>query len=92
MFFSDRPETPETVIEADAWIGFGTIVMQGIRVGRGSVVAAGSVVTKDVPPYEIWGGVPARKIRDRFTDPRDREAHDRMLGGPVLAPRFPSHL
>lgn len=92
MFFSDRPETPETVIEDDVWVGFGCIVMQGVRIGRGSVVASGSVVTKDIPPFEIWGGVPARKIRDRFPSAADRELHDRMLDGPVVAPRFPSHL
>lgn len=64
MYFSDRPQIPETVIEEDVWIGFGTVVMQGVRIGRGSIVAARSVVTKDIPRYEVWAGVPARKIRD----------------------------
>ena len=50
------------------WIGTGAIILQGVTIGDGAVIAAGAVVTKDVPPYEIWGGVPARKIRDRSRD------------------------
>lgn len=51
------------VIEDDVWIGGGAIVTDGVRVGRGSVVAAGAVVTKDVAPYTVVGGVPARLLR-----------------------------
>jgi len=50
----------------DAWIGHGAIILPGINVGNGSVVAAGSVVTKDVAPYSIVAGNPAREIRTRF--------------------------
>ena len=46
-----------------------------MKIARGAIVAAGSVVTKDVPPCEIWGGNPARKIRDRFPDEADRQKH-----------------
>ncbi len=81
--FAGRPELHETVIEDDAWIGAGCIVMAGVRIGRGSVIAAGSVVTKDVPPYEIHGGIPAKLIRPRFSDDADREKHDRMLDEPA---------
>lgn len=49
-------------IEDYAWIGVGCIILQGITIGKGSVVAAGAVVTKDIPPHTIVGGVPARKI------------------------------
>ncbi len=80
--FAGRPDLPKTVIEADAWLGFGAIVMAGVRVGRGAIVAAGAVVTKDVPPYEIHGGVPARKIAERFPDPADRALHEEMLSRP----------
>ena len=80
--FSGRPELKATIIEADVWIGCGAILMAGVRVERGAIVAAGAVVTKDVPPYEIHGGVPARKIASRFSEPGDREAHDRMLAEP----------
>lgn len=47
------------------WIGTGAIVLQGVTIGDGAVVAAGAVVTKDIPPYEVWGGVPAKFIRAR---------------------------
>ena len=49
----------------DVWLGAGTVVLPGIRIGNGSVIAANSVVNKNVPPYEIWGGIPAKKIKDR---------------------------
>lgn len=52
----------------DVWIGHGATVMAGVSVGIGAVVGAGAVVTKDVPPYTIVGGVPARTIRQRFND------------------------
>ena len=54
-------------IENDVWIGAFSIIFSGIRLGNGSVVAAGSVVTKDVDPYTIVGGNPARFIKKRFT-------------------------
>lgn len=53
------------------WLGAGAILLPGVTVGRDSVVAAGSVVTADVPPSTIVGGVPARVLRDRVTQPSD---------------------
>lgn len=47
------------------WIGTGATVLQDVTIGDGAVVAAGAVVTKDIPPYEVWGGVPAKFIRKR---------------------------
>ena len=52
-------------IEAECWLGAGVIVIDGVRVGRGSVVAAGAVVTRDVPPYSVVAGVPARQVGKR---------------------------
>lgn len=52
-------------IENYVWIGTGAIILQGVTIGEGSVIAAGAVVTKDIPPYEVWGGVPAKYIRKR---------------------------
>jgi len=62
--------------------------MAGIRIGRGPIVAAGAVVTRDVPPYEIWRGAPARKIRDRFTGEQDREVHDLILSRPPAEGKY----
>lgn len=56
----------KTVIGNDVWIGFNAIIKSGIVVGDGAVIGMGSVVTKNIPPYEIWAGNPARKIKDRF--------------------------
>lgn len=56
----------DIIVEDDVWIGFGAIIMSGVHIGQGAVVAAGAVVTKDVPPYAIVGGVPARIIKYRF--------------------------
>jgi phosphonate metabolism protein (transferase hexapeptide repeat family) len=53
----------------DVWIGHGATVMAGVNIGTGAVIGAGAVVTKDVAPYEIVGGVPARRIRMRFEAP-----------------------
>lgn len=53
-------------IEDDVWIGNDSIILSGVRIGQGAVVAAGAVVTKDVPPYAIVGGVPAKVIKYRF--------------------------
>ena len=50
------------IIEKDAWIGTGAVVLPGVRIGEGAVVGANSVVRKDVPPYTVVGGVPAREL------------------------------
>ena len=52
-------------IEDDVWIGAHSVILDGVTIGKGSVVAAGSVVTRDVAPYSIMAGVPARKVGDR---------------------------
>lgn len=51
------------IVEDDVWIGFGTIILSGITIGQGSVIAAGSIVTKTVPPYSVWIGDSVRKAR-----------------------------
>ena len=61
-------EYKKVIIDNDVWIGQRVMVMGGVHIGNGAVIGAGAVVTKDVPPYAIVGGVPARIIRYRFPD------------------------
>lgn len=77
--FPSRYADEEAVIEDDVWLGYGTIVLTGITVGRGSVVAAGSVVTRDVPPYSIAAGVPAKVIGKRFEDQATIDLHEAAI-------------
>jgi maltose O-acetyltransferase len=58
------------VVEDDVWIGFGAVILPGVTIGRGSIVGANAVVTKDVEPHSIVGGVPARLIRKRSPEPK----------------------
>lgn len=58
----------DIIIKDDVWIGYRSIILSGITIGQGAVIAAGSVVTKDVPPYAIVGGNPARVIKYRFDE------------------------
>lgn len=62
------PQKPDPVIGHDVWIGEGVTIAKGVSIGHGSIIAARSVVTKDVPPYWIVGGVPAKVIRPRFSE------------------------
>ena len=64
----DRDEDKHTVIGNDVWIGANAIIIQGVKIGNGAVIGAGSIVTKDVGDYEIVAGNPAHVIRKRFTD------------------------
>lgn len=56
------------IVNDDVWIGDSALVLSGVEIGQGAVIAAGAVVTEDVPPYAVVGGVPARVIKYRFTD------------------------
>ena len=71
----ERGNNGTTVIEDDVWIGTGAIIISGVTIRKGSIVAAGSVVTKDIPPCEIWAGNPAKKIKDRFNSESDKLLH-----------------
>jgi acetyltransferase-like isoleucine patch superfamily enzyme len=68
-----------TTIENDVWVGYGSTVMCGVTIGEGSIIGAGSLVTKDVEPYSIYAGVPARKIRGRFDNPIDLQTHLKLV-------------
>jgi serine acetyltransferase len=58
----------DIIIENDVWIGATTTIMSGVKISNGAVVAAGSIVTKDVPPYAIVAGNPAKVVKYRFTE------------------------
>lgn len=65
---SQLPHKGDTVIGNDVWIGQESVIMPGVKIGDGSIVAAYSVIVKDVPPYSVVGGNPARFIKRRFDD------------------------
>ena len=64
--YADEDQKMLVVIGNDCWVGSHVLIMDGIRIGDGAIVAAGSVVTKDVEPYTIVGGAPAKPIKKRF--------------------------
>ncbi len=66
------------IIEDDVWIGTGAIILKGVTINRGSIIAAGALVTKDVPAYSIVGGVPARVLKYRWT-PEEILQHESMI-------------
>jgi acetyltransferase-like isoleucine patch superfamily enzyme len=79
MMFAGRAKFNPTKIGKDVWIGAHAIVMTGVTIGDGSIIAAGSVVTKDVEEYSIYGGIPAKKIKDRFDNVKDLLKHKIFL-------------
>jgi virginiamycin A acetyltransferase len=71
------PSRGDTVVWHDVWLGYSALVLPGVTVGHGAVVAAAIVVTRDVPPYAVIAGNPARVVRSRFSD----EDVERLLRG-----------
>jgi acetyltransferase-like isoleucine patch superfamily enzyme len=80
---SERTPSPfrsdGVVIGDDVWVGFGAILLSGVHIGRGAIVAAGSVVKDDVPAYSIVGGNPAVGLGMRFSTAADIAAHEAMI-------------
>ena len=66
MCEQDFDEPREVVIEDDVWIGRRVIIMPGVHIGKGCIIGAGAVVTKDIPPYSVAVGVPARVVKSRL--------------------------
>lgn len=91
VIFSGRPLQRDCIIEDDVWIGARAIILKGAHIGRGAVIAAGAVVVKDVSPYTIVGGVPARVIGQRFTKEEARK-HDYFLAEPAREGEYAERL
>lgn len=72
-YHNPEPEYEKITIGNDVWIGCRAMILDGVTIGDGAIIAAGAVVTKDVPPYAIVGGVPARIIKYRFKPEKIRE-------------------
>lgn len=79
ILFSGRGRITETNIGKDVWIGARSIILTGLKIGDGAIIAAGSVVTKDVPSFAIYGGVPAKFIKWRFSTTIEINNHKSML-------------
>lgn len=78
IIFSGRGELRETIIGDDVWIGAHTIIMSGVRIGNGAIIAAGSVISRNVAPYSIVGGH-NKLIRMRFESQEAIALHEEML-------------
>lgn len=87
IIFSGRPPITTTRLESDSWIGFGATILAGVRIGRGAIVAANATVTRDVAPYSVVAGVPARVVSWRF-DETGRLQHDAMLASPAFEGKY----
>lgn len=72
---SESKESDTTIIGDDVWICDGAFILSGCKIGSGAILTARSVLTHDIPECEIWGGVPARKIKDRFSSEKDKREH-----------------
>jgi len=81
MINSKRGEQKTVVIEKDVWVGHGAIIMHGVTLSEGCIISAGSIVLKDVQPYCIMAGNPAKKIKNRFESKEDKIYHSKSIGG-----------
>jgi acetyltransferase-like isoleucine patch superfamily enzyme len=76
--FNGKGKDSKIIVESDVWIGYEAIILSGVCIGRGAIIAAGSVVTKSVEPYAIVAGVPAKPIGVRFS-PEEIVKHEEQL-------------
>lgn len=72
-YHKDAESRGEIIIEDEVWIGMNVLILSGVKIGKGAIVAAGAVVTQNVPPYAIIGGNPAKVIRYRFSEEMIKE-------------------
>ncbi len=97
MFVSDISEKnkpkgydKDVIIEKDVWIGCNVTLLAGVTVGRGSIIAAGALINKDVPPYAVVGGIPAKVIKFRWETIEEILQHESILY--PIDERLPSSL
>lgn len=90
IIFSGRPHLRSTIIGKDVWIGAQCIVLAGVTIGDGAIIAAGTVVSKDVSPCEIHAGIPNKKVRDRFSTLTETQDHLQFLQQPAVKGKFPT--
>ena len=76
QYFPQKPNKGNTIIGHDTWIGHNCLIMPGVNIGNGAIIAAGSIVTKDIPDYAIVGGNPAQMIRMRFDESSIQQLND----------------
>jgi acetyltransferase-like isoleucine patch superfamily enzyme len=89
IIFSGRPsEIKITNIGHDVWVGYRVTIMAGVTIGQGTIVAAGSVVTKDIAPYSIAAGVPAKVIGNRFSESESTLKHNNMLNKKAFSGQY----
>jgi acetyltransferase-like isoleucine patch superfamily enzyme len=87
VIFSGRPKPKLTIIGDDVWIGSRATIIAGVVIGRGAIIATGAVVTRNVDPYSIVAGVPAKLIRMRFSFDEIVE-HDKLLDGDLVCGEY----
>jgi len=81
-----RAERRGVTIGKDCWLGHGVIILDGVEIGEGSIIAAGAIVTAPVEPYSIYAGLPAKKIRNRFENDDDVKKHSQAIKGIYYQP------
>jgi acetyltransferase-like isoleucine patch superfamily enzyme len=87
IIFSGRPNLQKTIIGEDVWVGMSSIIMAGVTIGDGAIIGAGSIVNKDIPPYAIFAGVPAKIVKMRFNED-EIAIHKKMLKNGTIAINF----
>lgn len=81
IIFSGRDIEKPVHIKKDVWIGYNSTILHGVTIGEGSIIAANSLIIKDVPPYSIVGGTPAKVLKKRFEKDEDAFLHSKIIGG-----------
>lgn len=88
IIFSGRPNLRRTTIGKDVWVGANSIILSGVTICDGAIIAAGTVVNRDIAEFEIHGGVPNKKIKNRFDSQDEVNAHKEMLCMPPIRGKF----